>query len=351
MADLSRAARLVLLATPCLLAGCAGAGYYAQSIRGQLAILAHQRSIEKVIADPHADEKLRRKLARIAEMRSFAVTELDLPDNGSYRSYVALERPYAVWNVVAAPELSVAPLTWCFPVAGCVSYRGYFRRERAEAFAAQLAAEGYDTVVEGVAAYSTLGWFRDPVLSTFVDWPETRLAGLLFHELAHQRVYAKDDTTFNESYATVVELAGLRRFLAGESHAAELAADRVRRGRQSSFEELVLSYRGRLADLYASDVSEADKRRRKAETFEELRRAYADLRAGWGGWGGYDDWFAQDLNNANLASIGAYGELVQPLEKLLESLGGDFHAFHREVARLAELPRDERRRQLGVPES
>jgi predicted aminopeptidase len=328
--------------------GCSGAGYYSQSVQGQLSLLAKQRSLSSMLEDRQVDPELRRKLERVAEMRDFAVAELGLPDNGSYRSYVHLDPPYVVWNVVAAPELSVTPITWCFPVAGCVSYRGYFSEKKARRFAAGLEADGFDTVVEGVAAYSTLGWFRDPLLSTFIDWPETRLAGLLFHELAHQRVYAKGDTVFNESYATVVERAGLERFLAGEEHAAALAGEETRRERREQFTRLVLETRRGLDELYRSSAPDASKRDRKAELLAELGEAYQELRESWDGWAGYDAWFDRELNNAHLASIGAYGELVEPLERLLAELGGDLDAFHREVEQLADLSYEERRQRLGV---
>ena len=328
-------------------ASCSSVGYYGRSIRGHMSLISKRRAIEKIVADLGTDVALRERLDLVLEIRSFASSDLALPDNKSYRSYADLDRPYAVWNVVATPELSVTPLQWCFPVAGCVSYRGYFSEGRAEKYARKLRREGHDVSIGGVSAYSTLGWFADPVLNTFVDWPEDQLAGLLFHELTHQRVYVKGDTVFNESLATVVELEGVRRWLEAryedEELARRLSADRERQQRTEQFTDLVLGLRERLESLYDSGETDELKRRRKSELFAAAKKDYAHVRdASWDGYRGYDAWFDRDLNNAHVASVGTYRDLVAPLRARLELAGGDLESFFDDVEVLAEMERAER---------
>ncbi len=345
-------ARWLLLATASVallvVASCGPIAYYAHSIRGGLDVLARRRPIQAVLDDPRAPEELKAQLRQVLEIRQLAVTELGLPDNGSYRTYADLGRPYVVWNVVAAPELSVEPVVWCFPVAGCVSYRGYFSEERAERFAERLRRERRDVDVAGVAAYSTLGWFRDPVLNTFVWRPPSALAGLLIHEMAHQRLYLPGDTELNESFATVVEIVGVERWLETTGREDEIPGYLLGRERQDQVAELVLATRGSLAELYASEKPEDVKRREKADRFAALRAGYEELKADWGGWDGWDDWFEGELNNADLAAFGAYHRLVPALQDLLADLDGDLDAFYAEVEALAPLDPDERRRRLGV---
>jgi predicted aminopeptidase len=336
-----------LLSLSLAVASCGSVGYYGRSIRGQMSLISKRRAIEKIVADGDTDAALRERLDLVLEIRCFASSDLGLPDNKSYRSYADLERPYAVWNVVATPELSVTPLQWCFPVAGCVSYRGYFSEVGAGKYAQKLRQEGHDVSVAGVSAYSTLGWFADPVLSTFVSWPEDQLAGLLFHELTHQRVYVKGETVFNESLATVVELEGLRRWLEsrhkGEELAQRLSADRERQLRAEQFTDLVLGLRERLESLYASALTDEVKLRRKAELIAAAKTEYAHLRdASWNGYQGYDAWFDRDLNNAHLASVGTYRDLVLPLRARLEEANGDLSRFFDDMDLLAEMKPAER---------
>jgi predicted aminopeptidase len=334
-------AAVVLLGFLALAAGCGSLGYYAQAVRGGLAIACRKRPIAHLLADPAVEPGLKARLRSVQELRDFAVRELALPDDASYRSYADLGRPYATWTVVAAPELSIEPLSWCFPVAGCVSYRGYFSRAGAERFAARLAAQGHDVDVGGVAAFSTLGWFADPVLNTFVELPEADLAGLLFHELAHQVAYVRDDTTFNESFATAVELAGVGRWLAARGRAGEIEAFRLAQAREDEVARLVLAFRARLAEAYAAPQGAGWKRARKAEILAELRRAYRARAETWGG-SRHEGWFDAGLNNARLASFGAYHELVPDFEALLARQEGDLSRFYAEVRRLARLPAAQR---------
>ena len=310
------------------------------------------RPVDDWLADAATTASLRERLQLAQRLRDFAVRELHLPDNASYRRYAELPRTAAVWNVVAAPELSLTLETWCFPVAGCVGYRGYFDRADAQALAAQLRARGLDVDVYGVPAYSTLGWTNwlggDPLLSTFIRWPDAELARLLFHELAHQVVYVPDDTAFNESYATAVERLGLQRWLQQAGPAAQ-AGHAALEARRRDFRALTQQARRDLDALFRSPASDADKRAGKVALMQRLRADHQALKAGpWGGFAGYDDWFAR-ANNATLGVLGAYDDLVPAFERLFERQGGDFARFHAEVKRLAGLPQAQRAAALSAP--
>ena len=338
---------LLLCGVALLAAGCASLGYYSQAAHGQLNLLAEARPIDDWLADPAVDVKLKTKLTKAKEMRRFAVRELGLPDNGSYQTYADLKRPYVLWNVVATPELSLEPLQWCFPIAGCVNYRGYYDRDEARAYGAELRREGYDVQVAGVAAYSTLGWFNDPLLSTFMHYPDGELARLVFHELAHQVVYAKDDSQFNESFATAVEEAGVDRWMALQADDKMRIAYVEYEGRKHDFLTLLLKYRRQLAANYARDASDDNKRQRKADVFGALKDEYQTLKAAWGGYRGYDRWFAEPLSNAHLASIATYHDLVPGFRALL-AREKNFPAFYEAVKELAHLGKVERHRRLAA---
>lgn len=327
--------------------GCANFGYYLQSVSGQLELWGRERAIDDVLADPLTPAPLKRKLGTVQRIREFASRELGLPDNASYRRYADLERPYAVWNVFATPELSVTPVRWCFLFAGCVSYRGYFSKAEAERFAASLAARRYDVFVGGVPAYSTIGWFSDPVLNTFIRYPEAELARIIFHELAHQVVYVRDDTAFNESFAVTVEREGVRRWLEREGMREQRSAFELKQGRREAFTALVARYRDKLDALYRSREAEARKRAGKAELFRAMQEEYRQLKAGWSGYNGFDRFFAQPPNNALLASVAIYTRMVPEFQALLAREGGDLPRFYDAVKRLAGLPREERARELA----
>jgi predicted aminopeptidase len=331
-----------LLLLIAVLSGCASPLYYAQAISGQLEIIAKRRPIEEVLSDPATPAQTRGQLKLVQRLRDFASRELTLPDNQSYRRYADLGRPFAVWNVFAVPELSLEPKKWCFIVAGCVSYRGYFARDKAEQFAASLKRKGYDVYVGGVPAYSTLGWFDDPLLNTFIHKTEAELAGLLFHELAHQKIYVSGDSAFNESFATVIELEGVKRWFQQSGNAKEAEAYRQKIQRREQFTALMLKHRALLKDIYASNLSDAEKRLAKMRVFGELRNDYAKLKTSWNGYAVFDNWFAQDLNNAHLIAIGLYTQYVAAFQALLAQHGGDLATFYREVERLAQLPPNER---------
>jgi len=324
--------------------GCA-APYYWQAIGGQLELLRKREPIEKVIADPATDASLKTTLARVETMRRFAVDELLLPDNDSYTGYVALDRPYVVWNIVATEEFSVDPKRWCFPFAGCVAYRGYFDKAKAERFAAKLAEDGYDTSSGGSTAYSTLGYFDDPVLSTMVAGGDQYVASLLFHELAHQRLYVKDDSEFSESFAMVVEELGTERWLSEHAAPADLERYRARRQRREQFGELIAAQQTRLRELYASGAPPEQLRSEKQRAFETLQREYATLKATtWAGNADYDAWFAQPLNNATLASVATYTRWVPALRARLEEVG--LEQFYADAAAIAKLDADARAERL-----
>jgi predicted aminopeptidase len=325
-----------------LLAGCSTIDYYAQSVSGHLNVLSRTQPIPRVVANPATPEPVKERLTQTLAIREFASRELKLPENASFTRYADLGRPYVVWNVFATPALSMKLKEWCFPVAGCVTYRGYYSEADAQAFGAELKAEGYDVLVRGVPAYSTLGWFDDPMLNTVIRYPEPEVARLVFHELAHQVVYVKDDSMFNESFATTVEEEGMRRWLAAKG-SDELRAEYVAsRERRREFTALVLVYRDRLDAVYQSDRNDTDKRAEKQRVMAELKAAYQEVRSHWGGFAGYDRWFAEDLNNAHLASVATYTQLVPAFQQLLANNGGDLPRFYVAVKQLAGEDKGER---------
>jgi predicted aminopeptidase len=338
---------LVVAATS-LLGACGTPGYYLQAVGGQLELLRLMRPIDEARNDSATPGNLREKLALAAAIRDFASRELGLPDNGSYRKYAELRRPYVVWNVFATGELSIEPQQWCFPVAGCVGYRGYFAQEDAEVFAAGLRRVGHDVYVAGVPAYSTLGWFDDPLLSTFMHYPDAELARLIFHELAHQRVYAGGDSEFDESFAMTVETAGVRRWLARHGSQTAIDAFEAAQRRRDEFATLVLKHREALGRAFESNDPVDARRAAKARILAALQAEYRQLRDGaWGGYAGYDRWFGQQINNAVLASIGLYHQRVPAFEALLASEGGDLPRFYARVAELAGLPKPAREARLA----
>ncbi|MBI3527454.1 MAG: aminopeptidase [Betaproteobacteria bacterium] len=328
------------------LCGCTNIGYYYQAVEGQMQIWNRSRSIAQVIDDTHTPPQVRERLSLVLRVRNFASGELALPDNGSYRKYADLERPFVVWNVFAAGELSVAPKEWCFPFAGCVGYRGYFSQARAEQFGEELRRKGLDVFVTGIPAYSTLGWFDDPVLNTVMRYPDGELARLIFHELAHQVVYVPGDTVFNESFAVAVELEGVDRWLARDGDPAKRAAFELYERRKGAFIDLVMKYRDSLRTLYASAATDTDKRQKKAETFAAMKAEYLTLRSSWGGYAGYDRFFAEELNNAHLVPVATYSELVPGFRRVLAENGGDFRRFYAAVKEIGKLPKEQRQAKL-----
>jgi predicted aminopeptidase len=321
---------LLAAAATSLLGGC----YLLEAARGQLDLNARRVPIERLLAAAQTPPALRTQLALAARVRDFASHELALPDNDSYRAYADVGRPFVVWNVFAAPEFAIEPHTWCFPVAGCVAYRGYFSEQRARAYALGLEAQGFDVTVTGVPAYSTLGHFADPLLSTMLRWDETELAALVFHELAHQLLYVADDTAFNEAFATVVEREGVRRWLDAERRPEALAEYQARQARYRAVAALVAAGRARLQALYGRDLPVVERRAAKAEEFARLR---AEYRATGAATAGYEWLFDGWPNNARLLAVATYDACVPALERALTAAGGELARFYESVRALARL--------------
>jgi predicted aminopeptidase len=331
---------VVLVSCVAVLAGlqsCGGAAYLAQAASGQWEVMRAREPIDAVLARPDIDTQLRQQLQRAQRIRQFASQELGLPDNAAYRSYADIHRPYVVWNVVATPELSVSPRQWCFPIAGCVAYRGYFKQTKAQAFAARLAQQGDDVTVGGVPAYSTLGRIADPLLSTVSRYSETDLAALIFHELAHQKLYVPGDSAFNEAFATAVEQEGVARYVAAYLDAAALASWQRRRAQSEQAIALVTAARQDLVQVYAEAVPDQVKRQRKAARLQQLTVDIETLGERTGQ-RYFADWIAEGLNNAHLASVATYYDEVPAFESLLrEDCGTYLPCFYVEAARKAQV--------------
>jgi len=331
-----------------MVAGCDTLGYYYQAFSGQAELWQSARPVDQVIADPQVPATVKERLAQALQLREFAARELALPDNGSYRNYADLRRQYVVWNVFAADALAIEPKRWCFPVAGCVSYKGYFTKADADAFAQALRREGYDVFVSGVPAYSTLGYFDDPLLNTFLHYPPAELARLIFHELAHQVVYVRDDSVFNESFAVAVEHEGVKRWMRAHGNTVELEAFQRSQERRAAFYALASKYRQRLAQLYASGGAAEAKAAGKRALFAELAVDYEAFKSAWGGFRGYDPWLGPQANNATLASIAVYTQQVPAFQALLDAAQGDLPRFYAEVKALAAMPKPQRDAKLAA---
>jgi predicted aminopeptidase len=353
--------RVLLLFGVTLLTGCQTAGYYAQAVRGHCHVLACQQPIAVLLQRPQTPEPLKEKLRLVLALREFADQELKLPVNGHYLRYADLDRSYVVWNVTAAPEFSMEAKAWWYPFVGRLEYRGYFKEEAARRYARELEQRGYDVDVSGVEAYSTLGWFRDPVLNTFINDTEVELAELLFHELGHQWLFVNSDTDFSEAFAETVAEEGTRRWLRSKR---DEAAQRDYEGRlrhKAEFTQLVTAAHDRLSAFYqqagtaTKSAIEAKRlpgeqaalRAQKQAILDQLRREYETLKAAWGGHNDYEHWFQRPLNNAHLNDVDEYYRLVPAFNRLLRERGGDLEAFYREVRMLAKLPKAERHQKLA----
>lgn len=329
------------------LTACSNLTYYSQAVEGQWEVWQRSQPIAKVLAHPATSAPLKQQLADVLNIRTFATTVLHLPENLSYTYYADLQRPFVVWSVFATPALSLEPKTWCFPIIGCVSYRGYFNQATAEMLATELRDQGYDVYVAGISAYSTLGWFADPVLNTMLKWTTSRLAGVIFHELAHQKLYIADDTAFNEAFATAVEEEGVQRWLRQFSTAADQVAYQQAQQREMQFVHLVLTTRQRLEEVYQQHhLPRATLVLEKKRIFNRLQTEYAVLKQRWDGYSGYDNWFAKDLNNAKLLSVVTYQDYVPAFQTLLVKQGHDLQKFYQAVAQLGDLPKEQREEEL-----
>jgi len=340
----------LLLVLQCL-NSCTNAGYYLQAAKGQMAILSSRQDIDDIIDDHNQPDALKQQLALILRLRDFAESALQLPTNNHYTTYVETHRPYVVWNVFAAAEFSTKPEQWCFPIAGCISYRGYFEEQSALDYAKSLTEDGLETYVNGVTAYSTLGWFDDPVLNTFVSYPEESLSALIFHELAHQQLYIKGDSVFNESFATAIEREGLKRWLKHADKEQLLTRYQLKKSRQQQFLNLVLSHQSERTKLYASALTDQQKRNNKALLIKEIRGDYRVIKAQWGGYNGYDAWFNGPLNNAQLSTVATYNTLVSGFEHLLATFHYDLNLFYKYCKTLENLSVEQRHQNIVNPQS
>ncbi len=318
--------------------GCVSVGYVAESVGGHMKMMAARKDVATIIEDPATPETLRARMVSARDIREFASAELALPDNDSYRAYVDVGPDAVSWSVFAAPEFSLTPMAWCFPVFGCVPYRAYFSQKSAAQFAASLKAQGLDVHLGGVTAYSTLGWQSDPLLSTMFAGSDTYLASLVFHELAHQRVYVNDDSMFNESFAVAVETTGVRKWLRATGDRAGLRRYEAERRRRAEFNALVARTQDELRKAYAGGGTAEEKRAEKAAAIERLRARYRQMRdRAWGGYRGYDGWFDQPINNAKLAAIAVYSDQVAGFLRLFDLCAGDYPAFYAAVERLGKV--------------
>ena len=324
--------------------------YYWQATHGQLSLLQQRQSIEQILSQQSEPESVLHQLDYSQQVRKFAVQQLGLENNNSYQDYVDLKRPYVVWNVFATPALSLNNHTWCYPIAGCTAYRGYFSEQQAQEYAATLDAQGLDTYVSGAVAYSTLGWFDDPILNTFLEYDNLTLAALLFHELAHQTLFVKNDTLFNESYASALETLLLQRW--AESHYPITAWQQYQRAqkRHQQFLDLVLENKAQRQALFESDRSKQEKHSEKSRLIQQLQKRYQQFKQHWNHYSGYDDWFDTDLNNAQLSSVSAYSELTPYFLSLFRQTHEDIPSFIEACRQLAWLPLPERHQQLKSPD-
>ena len=337
----------VLACIVVVVSGCETVSYYKQAIAGQYEIFSRRESIRKLMEQKDTPAALKQRFQLVLELREFAESELGLPVDDHYLKYADINRKHVVWNVYAAPELSLEQKTWWYPVVGKLKYRGYFSERRATNYAAKLERQLWDVYVSGVDAYSTLGWFKESLLSTFIHDDEADFAETLFHELAHQRLFISGDTDFNEAFATVVGQEGARRWLRARSttNAMEQYAAVLRR--EVDFVHLVQAARASLKTIYESPRADDAKRQAKAETIAKLRRDYEELKAKWGGHAGYDRWFSKPLNNAQLNTVATYHDLVPAFERLLAAHGGNLLSFYKEVEQLEKLSKEERRQRLA----
>jgi predicted aminopeptidase len=343
-----RPAYLLLLAVSLLLGGCAELAYYSHATTGQLEVIQNRRPIPEVIADPQTPAPVRERLQYIERAHEFAIRELHLPDSDSYRSYSDVGRPYVLWNVFATPEFSLQQKQWCYPFLGCQAYRAFFNKDYAHELAAELQAQGWDVYVAPSPAYSTRGWFADPIYNPVLRYPAIDSAAILFHELAHEKIYLKNDSQANESFAMMVQLEGVRRWLVHQQQADNFSEYALDSQRDREFVDLLINYREKLKALYASQKPDRRKRAAKRRILNQLHRAYLALKESWDSYAGYDHWFEKRLNNAVLAPVGTYHQDVPVFQVLLERHQGDLPGFYQATEQLAKMDAEQRRQELNA---
>ena len=338
--------RFISLLLVLLLSGCAELQYYGHAFSGELDVLSKRRPIPEVIDDPDTAPEVAEKLKFVERAHDFAISDLSLPDSDSFRSYSDVGRPYVLWNVFATPELSLATKQWCYPFFGCLGYRSYFDKAYAESVAMELQQQGWDVHVAPSPAYSTRGFFTDPIYSPMLRYDDLILAGILFHELAHEKIYFKNDSELNESFAVAVQNEGVKRWLIHEDKPAYYADYVIDQQRDKQFVSLLLKYRKKLAVVYQSEKTDNEKRASKTRILNLLRRNYDKLRKSWDGYSGFDHWFTGALNNARLAPVGTYQGHVAAFAALIQRSNGNLPVFYQQVEKLSELPMAERRKKL-----
>jgi len=331
-----------------LLSACSDLGYYWDMTRGHLALMNKRVDIDDMLKQPDIGADLKQRLLLVKQIRAFSVDQLALPESASYSSYVQLDRPYVLQNLFAASEFSTQLHSWCYPIAGCAGYRGYYHEERLNEYVEQLKTQGFDTHIGYVPAYSTLGWFDDPVLSSFIDWPDYRLAGLLFHELAHQRLFIDDDTQFNESFAVAVQLAGTELWL--KSVGKESQMDEFKRwiDYRHRVVSLIVQTREKLSQLYKTESDDAIKRKNKQAIFAASRASYSVIAENMNYKGGFKNWFAGELNNAKIGSVSAYNTHAPAFLAMISALDYDFAAFFEMAHKIGAMDRTEREQCLTL---
>ncbi len=339
---------IIALTALVMMPACSSLSYLNHTLQGHWSVMSKREPLDNILSEATntrtaQQDELVQQLTAARQIRDYASRELGLPDNGSYRSYADIGRPFVTWAVFAAPEFSLTPHHWCFPIAGCVPYRGYFSEEQANSFADKYRDKDMDVYVGGVQAYSTLGWFDDPLLNTMMTRGETGLAGLIFHELSHQQVYVKDDSAFNEAFATAVQESGVRRWLRHKNDDGALANYELITHYKDDFSALIKRTRQHLKVTYESDQNSEAKRIAKQQLIEHMRREYNDLKASWGGYSGYDHWFNDTINNAKLASISVYRDKVPQFIRLLEACSNDYPRFYKRVEEIGRLDPEQRK--------
>jgi len=337
----------ILLILLSLLLSCSTISYYSQSVGGHLSVWTKRQDIQSMIDNPKTEAKLKQRLKLVLEIRQFASKQLGLPNNYSFHSYVDLKRKHIVWNVIAVPEFSVDPVRFCFPIVGCLSYKGYFSKTCAEKEAQRLKYKGLDVMVGGVTAYSTLGWFADPVLSTFIYRQEADLAGLIFHELAHQLIYLSGDTTFNESFASTVEIEGVNSWMKQRGTPKLSKQYFVAKKRDDDFMRLVLKTQERLKVLYARKIAVNEMRKAKRAVFSQMKQDYTQYKKRWQQYKGYDRYINSELNNAQIAGAATYFKYIKSFQNIFKKHNGNYKAFYQEVFGFAKLSIEQRQQKLN----
>lgn len=329
-----------------LASGCTDVRYYMQSVRGQWDVVSRQQDIVEMLEDESLPQTMRDRLNLVLAVRTFAIESMQLPESGSYQTYADLERDYAVQNLFAAPEFSTRLRSWCYPVVGCATYRGYFNADMLNETANKLRQQGYDTYTGRVAAYSTLGWFDDPILNTVMGWPEYQLVGLIFHELAHNRLYIKDDTVFNESFASAVEQSGIELWYSAQEQQDQVRIYLERKNSRKRVLEIITGIRNELEELYQQELPIEDMRQAKSRLMQKAKDQYAQLGDQVRTSSGFNRWFAGELNNARLGSVAAYNSYVGAFLSILAAHGHDYEKFYSQVEVLGRLNQADRKARM-----